>query len=67
VDEFPSVELLKGLEQLLNDLFLVDLFKDVGPDDCVQVSLHVVKDTLNVFVILSSNHVEQAHYVFMPI
>ena len=35
--------------------FLVDLFQDVRPDDCVQVRLHVVKGEVNVAVILSAN------------
>ena len=54
-----AVHVLERLEQLVHDVLLVDLLQDVGPDHCVQVCLHVVKDKVDVLVILSLDHVQQ--------
>jgi len=67
VDEFTRVELLEGLEQLIDDLLLVDVFEDVGADDCVQVSLHLVEHALDVLVVLGADDVEQPHNVLVAV
>lgn len=67
VDQVPAVQLLQGFEQLLEDLLLVHVLQDVGPDHRVQVSLHIVEHTLDVLVILGFYYVQQPHNVLVSI
>jgi len=67
VDQVSGVQLLQSLEQLLDDVLLVDFLQDVGTDDGVQVSLHLVEDALNVLVVASPDDVQQSHHVFVPV
>lgn len=65
VKNLSGVEVLKTLEQLVDDVLLVDGFQDVGSYDSVQVGVHEVEDQINVFVVLSPNGVLQSNDVFM--
>jgi len=59
------VHILHALENLVDDILLVDVFKDVRPNDCVQIRVHKVEDEINVSVIFSSNNILQSNDVLM--
>ena len=51
---------LERLEELIHNILLVYLLQDVGTYDGVQVSLHVVKDEVDVAVILCLDDVNKS-------
>lgn len=51
------MHVLQGTEELIHDVGLVDVLQDVCPYDCMQVCLHIIKDQVDVFVILSLEHI----------
>lgn len=57
VDQVAGVQLFQGFEELLDDVFFVDFFQDVGSDDCVEVCFHVVENALDIFIILCSDYI----------
>ena len=59
VEQVGRVHVLQAFEHLVDDILLVDLFQDVSPDDRVQVSIHEIKDKVNIPIILCSDHVLQ--------
>ena len=60
------MHVLQALEYLIDDILLVDVFKDVSSDDCMQVRVHEVKDQVDVPVVFSSDHILQSDDVLMP-
>ena len=54
------MHVFEALQHLIDDVLLVDVFKDVGADDCMQVGVHEVEDKVNVAVVLGT------HYVLNP-
>ena len=65
MENISGVEIFETLQDLVNDVLLVDLLEDVGPDDGVEVDLHRIKYQIYVSVILGPNHVQKSDYVFM--
>ena len=61
-----TVHVLEGLEELVHGVLLVDVLEDAGPDDGVEVSLHVLEDQVDVPVIVSLQHVQQLDDVLVP-
>ena len=59
VEQRGRVHILEGSEDLVHDVLLVDLFQDVGSDDSVQVGLHVLKNKVDVAVVLSLQNIQQ--------
>lgn len=55
------------LEALIHDVLLVDLLKYVCPDDCMEVCLHVLKNKIDITVVIGTQNVVQLHYVLMLI
>jgi len=45
----------------------MDVFQDVCPDDSVEVSLHLVEYTLDVLVVLCTDHIEQSDNILVSI
>ena len=43
----------------------MDVFKDVGANDCVQVGVHEIKYQVYVSVVLGTDHILEADDVFM--
>ena len=35
----------------------MDVFQNIGPDNSVQVSLHEIKDKVNITIVFSSNNI----------
>jgi hypothetical protein len=54
-----TVHVLKRPEYLVHDVLLVDLFQDVGTDYSMEVCLHILKDKVDVAVVLGLKHIEQ--------
>lgn len=52
---------------LVEDILLVDVFHDVGPDDCMEVGLHEVEDQVDVLVVLGLEDVQQGHDVAVAV
>lgn len=65
MQQISRMHVFQALEHLVYDILFVDVFKNVCPNDCMQVSIHEVKNQVNISVILSSNHVLEPNYVFM--
>lgn len=51
------MHVLERPEKLVHDVGLVDIFQDVSSDDSMQVCFHVIKDQVDVLVILSLKHI----------
>ena len=56
---------LHAFENLVDNILLVDVLKDVGSNDCVQIRVHEVEHEINVSVIFSTNHVLQSNDVLV--
>mmetsp|Transcript_33887 Transcript_33887/g.100659 ORF Transcript_33887/g.100659 Transcript_33887/m.100659 type:complete len:438 (+) Transcript_33887:197-1510(+) len=67
VQHRPRVHVLQRLEQLVDDVLLVDLLKDLGADDGVQVGFHEVADQIDVLVVVGLEHVQQPHNVLVTV
>lgn len=65
--ELPRVDIFDGLEDLVDDVFLVDLLEDACPDDGVEVCFHEVEYHVEVFVIFCFDDVLELDDVFMPV
>ena len=65
MQQVGGVHELEALQVLVDDVLLVDVFKDVGPDDSVQVSIHEVENEVDVAIVLSSDHVLQSDYILV--
>jgi hypothetical protein len=48
------MHVLQTFEDLVDDVLLMDIFENVGSDNSVQVSLHKVKNQVNISVVLSN-------------
>ena len=59
------MHVLKALEYLVNDVLLMDILKDIGADDRMQVSVHEVEHEVDVAIIFSSDHILQPNDVFV--
>jgi len=59
------VHVLEALEHLVHDILLVNVFQDVGADNCVQVSIHEVEHQVDVPIILCADHILQPDDVFV--
>ena len=59
------MHVFQAFEYLVDNVLLVDVFKDVGANHCVQVRVHEVKDEVDVAIVLSSDYVLKADDVFM--
>lgn len=51
------MHVLEALETLVNDILLVDVLEDVGPDDCVEVGVHKIEYKVNVSIVFCSDHI----------
>ena len=66
VQQIRRVHILETLKVLVNDVLLVDVLKNVRTNYRVQVSIHEVKHEVDISIVLSSDHILQPDYVFMP-
>jgi len=60
------MHVLQTLQDLVNNVLLVDVFENVGSDDCMQICVHKIKDKIDIAVILSPNHILESNYVLVP-
>lgn len=51
------MHVLQTFQALVHDVLLVDILKDVSSDNCMQVSIHEIKDQIDVSIILSSDNI----------
>lgn len=59
------MHVLQAFQHLVNDVLLVNVLEDIGPNNSMQISVHEVKDEVNISVVLSSDYVLQSDNVFM--
>lgn len=59
------MHVLETLEDLIDDILLVDVFQNVCSNYRVQISVHEVKDQVNVSVVFSAYHILEPNYVFV--
>ena len=52
---------------LVKDISFVDVFHDICPNDCMEVSFHEIKYQIHVFVIFGFEDVKEGHDVWMTI
>ena len=60
------MHVLQTLQDLVNNVLLVDVFENVGPDNRMQICVHKIKDKIDITVILSPNHILESNYVLVP-
>ena len=60
------MHVLQTLQDLVNNVLLVDVFENVGPDNRMQICVHKIKDKIDIAVILSPNHILESNYVLVP-
>ena len=65
MQQVRRVHKLQALQVLVDDVLLVDVLKDVGSDDGMQVCVHEVEDEVDVAIIFSSNHILQSDDVLV--
>lgn len=56
---------LEALEVLIDDVLLVNVLQNVGPDHCMQIGVHEIEDQVDITIVFSSNHVLQSNYILM--
>lgn len=52
---------------LVEYVFFMNVFHDVGPDDSMEISLHEVEYQVDIFVVLSFEYVEEGDDVRVPV
>ena len=57
MQQVRRVHKLQALQVLVDDVLLVDVLKDVGSDDGMQVCVHEVEDEVDVAIIFRPNHI----------
>ncbi len=60
------VHILEALQNLIDDVLLVDIFEDVGTDNCMKIRVHKVEDQINISIVLGANYILQSDDVLMP-
>ncbi len=58
---------LKTLEQLVNYVPLMNVFQDVSSDHSMQVCVHVIKNEIDVPVVLRPDHIQKPYNVLMAV
>lgn len=56
---------LQAFQHLVDDILFVNVLEDICPDHRMQISIHEIKDQVDISVILCPDHVLKADYVFM--
>ena len=59
------MQVKEGLGHLIEDVFAMSLGKDVLPDECVEVNIHVLEDEVDVPVVLCSDDLLQFYHIRM--
>ena len=59
------MHVFQTLENLVYDVLLMYIFKNVGSDHSMEISVHEVEDQVNVSVIFSSDNILKADNIFM--
>mmetsp|Transcript_4134 Transcript_4134/g.6219 ORF Transcript_4134/g.6219 Transcript_4134/m.6219 type:complete len:252 (-) Transcript_4134:107-862(-) len=65
MNHFSRMHVFERFEQLIHDVLFVNIFQDVCPNDSVQIGLHILKNQINVPIIIRLQYVCQFHDVFM--
>ena len=65
VQQISRMHELQALQVLVDDVLLVDVLEDVSSDDGMQVSIHEVKDQVNITIVFGSNHILKSDYVLV--
>ena len=61
------MHILQAFDQLVDDVPLVDVLQDVGPNHGVEICVHIIEYQVNVSVILCPDDVQQSDNVVMSI
>ena len=61
------MHVFQAFEALVNDVLLVNVLQDDGPNDRMKVCVHKVENQVNISVVFSSNDILKSDDVFMPI
>ena len=61
------MHILQALKALVNNVLLVDVLENIGPNDSLLVRVHEVKIEINIPVILSLNHILKPNDILVPI
>ena len=59
MDDVCRVQVLHPLEDLIHDELVMDVLENLLPDGVVEVCFHVLKNKIKVFVIFSTDNVQQ--------
>lgn len=61
------MHVLERFDQLIHDILFVNFFQDIGPNDCMKVSFHVLEDEVQVTIVFGLEHIQQPNDVVMAI
>ena len=53
MEELGGVHIFQRSKYLVHDVLLVNFFEDIGSDDGMKISLHVLEDEINIAIIFS--------------
>ena len=51
------MHVFQTLEALINDVLFMNIFKDIGTNDCVQVRIHEIEDKVDISIIFGTNRI----------
>ena len=61
------VHVLKAFKHLIDYVLLVDILKDVGADNCMEISVHKIEHEVDVAVVLCTDYVLKADDVLVAV
>jgi len=67
VKQIGGMHILEALEALIDDVLLVDVLQDVGPDHRVEVGVHEIEDQVDVSIVFGPDYVLKPYNVFVPV
>ena len=67
MEQTSRVHVLERFEQLIDNVLLVDILKDIAADRRVQVGLHELEDDIDIAVVLRLQHVGHDNNVLVTL
>lgn len=61
------MHVLEALEHLIDNVLLVNVFKDISADDCMEVSVHKIEDKVDIAVVFCADNVLKADDILVAV
>lgn len=59
------MHVFQTFQNLINNVLFMNIFKYIGSNYCVEICFHVFKYEVNVFIIISADHIVQLYYILV--